>query len=243
MKTTLLLTALMSASALAQEPAPPPPPPPQPIVSRPADAPMLTDQDPGGRFRWGVSGNIGWNIPTPAFVGGAEVHLGWQLSNMFSVYGILGTHFGLGFNASVTGSSARGGITAFGAYYGGAIAEIMLADVFYVGGGALAGSGGFAGIQVGANTSGGQSVQTLAQGGFMFGFDARLGLNFSKPHPAPSFRRGGFNFGIDVMAILRPNTVIVTESSDASGNFAAGVTTNTLTATVMPMLTLGYDAR
>ena len=56
MKTTLMLTALVSASALAQEAAPPPPPPPQPMVSKPADAPMLTDQDPGGRFRWGLGG-------------------------------------------------------------------------------------------------------------------------------------------------------------------------------------------
>ena len=240
-KTTLLLTTLVSASALAQEA--PPPPPPQPSVTKAADAPMMSEQDPGGRFRWGVSGNLGWNIPSPAFVGGAEVHLGWQLSNMFAVYGIIGTHFGLGFNAAVSGSSARGGITAFGAYYGGAIAEVMLADIFYVGGGALAGSGGYGAVQVGVSTNGGQQVQTLAQSGFMFGFDARLGLNFSKPHPAPSFRRNGFNFGLDVMAILRPNTVIVTEASDPSGNFATGVSTNTLSASVIPMLTLGFDSR
>lgn len=242
-KTTLLLTALVSASALAQETPPPPPPPaPQPAVVKPMDAPMV-EEDPGGRFRWGVSVNLGWNIPTPAFVGGAEVHLGWQVSRMFALYGIIGTHFGLGFNASVTGSSAKGGITAFGAYYGGAIAELMLADIFYVGGGGLLGSGGYGGIQAGANSSGAQQVQVLAQGGFMFGLDARLGLNLGRPHPAPSFRRGGFNIGIDVMAIFRPNTVVVTETSDASGNFGAGVTTNTLTASVMPMLTLGYDAR
>jgi hypothetical protein len=245
MKTTLLLTALVSATALAQAEAPPPPPPAAPpaaTATTPADAPV--EMDPGNRFRWGFSINLGWNIPAPAFVGGAEVHLGWQFSNMFAAYAILGTNFGLGFNASVMGSAASGGITAFGSYYGGLIAELMLADIFYVGGGALAGADGYGGVQVGVNAgSGSQQVQVLAHNGFMFGFDARFGLGFGRAKPSPSFRRGGFNLGIDVMAILRPNTVIVTQTADANGNFGVGVTTNGLTASVIPMLTLGYDAR
>ena len=196
-------------------------------------------------MRWGLSVDLGWNFPAPAFVGGVEGHIGWQFSNLFAAYLILGSHFGLGITASVNGSnSAKGGITAFGAYSGGAIAEIRLADLFYVGGGALLGSGGYAGLTVGVDAgSGSQQVQALAQGGFMFGFDARLGLNFGRARPPTSWRRGGFNLGIDVMTILRPNTTIVTETADASGNFGIGVTTTALTASVMPMLTLGYDSR
>ena len=242
MNKTLLLTALVSASVFAQESAPPPPPPqPLPMANVASDAPM---EDPGGRVRWGLGVNLGWQVvPTSAFVGGLEGRVGWQLSRMFSVFGFLGTHFGLGINASVQGSSAKGGITAFGAYYAGAIAEGILADFFYFGGGALVGSGGYGGIQVGVASNGSQTVSTLAQGGFMFGLDGRLGLNLGRTRGPPSYRRSGFNIGLDVMAIFRPNTVIVTETSDASGNFTSGVTTNALTASVVPMLTLGYDAR
>lgn len=245
-KTALLLTALVSASALAQEASPPPPPPPTPAPAAAVatDAPVM-EEDPGGRVRWGLSVNLGWNFPSPAFVGGVEGHIGWQFSRLFAAYAILGTHFGLGFNASVAGSAATGGITAFGAYYGGAIAELMLADMFYVGGGALLGSGGYGGVQVGVDTTQGaarQQVSVLAQNGFMFGFDARLGLNFGRVKPG-SFRRGGFNLGLDVMAILRPNTVVATQTADEMGNFGVAVSTNTLTASVIPMLTLGYDAR
>jgi hypothetical protein len=245
MKKLLLLTALVSASSFAQAAADaPPPPPPAPPAAVAADAPL--DQDPGNRFRWGFSVNLGWNIPTPAFVGGAEAHLGWQFSNMFAAYAILGANFGLGFNASVMGSAASGGVTAFGSYYGGIIAELMLANIFYVGGGALAGSDGYGGVQVGVDTTQGatrQQVQVLAHSGFMFGFDARFGVGLGRPHPSPSFRRGGFNIGIDVMAILRPNTVIATQTADEQGNFGVAVNTNGLTASVIPMLTLGYDAR
>ena len=45
------------------------------------------------------------------------------------------------------------------------------------------------------------------------------------------------------MAILRPNTTIVTETSDAAGNFSAGVNSVGLSASVIPMLTLGFDSR
>jgi hypothetical protein len=241
MNKTLLLTALVSASLFAQESAPPPPPPqPLPMANVASDAPM---EDQGGRVRWGLGVNLGWNLPTSAFVGGVEGRIGWQLSRMFSVFGFLGTHFGLGFNASVQGSSAKGGITAFGAYYGGAIAEGILADFFSFGGGFLLGSGGYGGIQVGVASNGAQTVSVLGQSGFMFGLDGRLGLNLGRPRGPPSFRRSGFNIGLDVMAIFRPNTTIATETSDAMGNFTANATTTALTASVIPMLTLGYDAR
>jgi hypothetical protein len=240
-KTLLLLTALVSASAFAQETAPPPPPPqPAPVAMVAADAPM---EDPGGRVRWGMGVNLGWNIPTSAFVGGVEGRVGWQLSRMLSIFGFLGAHFGLGINASVQGSVAQGGVTLFGAYYAGAIAEAMLADFFYFGGGALIGSGGYGGFQVGANSNGATTVSELGQLGLMFGIDGRLGINLGRPKGPPSYRRSGFNIGLDVMAIFRPNTVIATQTADASGNFGATVNTNALTASVIPMLTLGFDSR
>ena len=77
----------------------------------------------------------------------------------------------------------------------------------------------------------------------MFGLDGRLGLNLGRAHGPPSYRRSGFNIGLDVMAIFRPNTLVTTETSDANGNFTANASSAMLTASVIPMLTLGYDAR
>ena len=94
MNKTLLLTALVSASALAQE-APPPSPPPEPPPAAPApppDAPvaMPMDTDPGGRVRWGVSGNLGWHLPQSAFTFGGEGRIGYQITNMLGAYAIVG---------------------------------------------------------------------------------------------------------------------------------------------------------
>lgn len=243
-KTALLLTSLLSASAFAQE-TPPPPPPPAPIATAPADAPVA--EDPGGRVRWGLSANIGWHFPASAFAAGLEGHIGWQFSRMFSLYAVVGTNFGVGFSVSTKANGGSGGVTAFGAYYGGAIAELMLADMFYVGAGPLIGSGGYAGVEVAADSSGNEQLKVLAQSGLNFGIDGRLGINFGKPK-GDSHRRGGFNLGIDVQTVFRPNTAVVTQTAQPNPNggaptFGVGVSTNEVTASVMPFLTLGYDAR
>ncbi len=243
MNKTLLLTALVSASAFAQEamPPPPPPPPPQPVAMAPApaDAPM---EDPGGRVRWGVSGNLGWHIPQSAFTIGAEGRIGYQISNMFSAYAILGgtAGFGIGASVSVTGASAS--ITALSYYYLGAIAEFMFGNLFYVGAGPVIANGGLVGVSGSGSTTGNSEAMAIAHGGPMPGLDLRLGLGLGRQHPAPSFRRGGFNIGLDALILLHPNSTVIREKT-VNGTSQGSITTNELAVTVTPMLTLGYDGR
>ncbi len=247
MNKLLLLTALVSASVFAQDlSAPPPPPPqpaPQPYVSpvRPVDSPMMLEEDPGGRIRWGVSGNLGWYMPYPAFTLGAEGRIGYQVSNIFSAYAILGFTGGFGFGGSANSSGASASITGISYYYFGAIAEAMFANIFYVGGGPVIASGllGIAGIS--ANSSGG-TITALGDAGAMPGFDLRLGLGLGRPHGAPSFRRGGFNIGLNVLMLLHPDTVVTRVTGDGMGG-TVNVDTNELILTATPMVQIGYDWR
>lgn len=248
MHKSLLLTALVSASVFAQEPppSPPPSPPEQPAAEappppvRPVDSPMV-EEDPGGRIRWGVSGNLGWHIPYPAFTLGAEGRIGYQVSNIFSAYAIIGATGGFGFGGNVTSTGGSASVTGLSYYYFGAIAEAMFANIFYVGGGPVLANGGLgiAGLAVGSDGAG---VTAVADGGLMPGFDLRLGLGLGRQHPAPSFRRGGFNLGLNVLMLLHPDTV-VTRVSGGTGGASASVTTNELVFTATPMVQLGYDWR
>ncbi len=241
-KSLLLTVALVSASAFAQETAPPPPPP-QPIASpvRPVDSPMV-EEDPGGRVRWGVSGDFGWHIPQSAFTFGAEGRIGYQISNMISAFAIAGFTVGLGIGGSGTATGASVSLTALSYYYFGAIAEFMLGNLFYFGGGPVIANGALAGITANGGTNGG-GFTTVAHAGLMPGLDLRLGLGLGRQAGAPSFRRGGFNIGLDALILLHPNAVVGRAQTDSMGNTGAEVRTNELIVTATPMITLGYDAR
>ena len=247
MNKTLLLTALVSASVFAQEPSAPPPPPPQPapyvaptFPVRPVDSPML-EEDPGGRIRWGVSGNLGWYIPYPAFTIGAEGRIGYQVSNVFSTYAIVGVTGGFGFGGSVSSSGASISATGISYYYFGAIAEAMFADIFYVGGGPVIASGllGIGGVS--ANSNGG-TITALGHLGAMPGLDLRLGLGLGRPRGPPTFRRGGFNLGLNVLMLLHPDTVVTRLTADSMGG-EVEVKTRELIFTATPRVQLGYDWR
>ena len=244
---TLLLTALVSASVFAQELSPPPPPPPQPPPAtspgrpvRPADSPMF-EEDPGGRIRWGVSGNLGWYMPYPAFTFGAEGRIGYQVSNIFSAYAIFGATAGFGFSANANSTGGSGSISGLSYVYFGAIAEAMFADIFYVGGGPVIATGGLGILGVSAGTNSG-SVSALAHVGAMPGFDLRLGLGLGQPHGSPTFRRGGFNLGLNVLMLLHPDTVVTRFTGNSMGGNGT-VNTNELIFTATPMVQLGYDWR
>lgn len=238
MNKTLLLTALVSASAFAQETPPPPPPAPPPSAPMVADAPM---EDPGGRVRWGVSGNLGWHLPQSAFTFGAEGRIGYQVTNMFGAYAIVGGTVGLGIGGNVSASGASVSITALSYYYFGAIAELMFGNLFYVGAGPVLANGALAGVSASGGTSGAQ-VTTVVAAGLKPGLDVRLGLGFGRQRP-PSFRRGGFNLGLDALILFHPNAIVGRATANSDGSAGAEVKTNELAVTVTPMLTLGYDGR
>lgn len=203
-----------------------------------ADAPL---EDPGGRVRWGVSGNLGWHLPQSAFTFGAEGRVGYQVSNMFAAYAVVGGTVGLGIGGSVNTSGASVSITAVSYWYFGALAELMLGNLFYVAGGPVLANGVLAGVSAGGG-SGGAQVTTVASTGFKPGLDVRLGLGFGRPRP-PSFRRGGFNLGLDALVLFHPDAIVGRVQANSDGSAGVEVRTQELAVTVTPMLMLGYDSR
>jgi hypothetical protein len=200
-------------------------------------------EDLGGRVRWGISGNLGWHLPQSMFTIGSEGRIGYQVSNMLSVYGAIGGTAGFGFNADVGFEGVKVSLNAISYYYLGAIAEAMFGDLFYVGGGPVIASGAIAGITTGVSADGVAEVTEVASAGFKPGFNVRFGLGFGKP-TRPSMRRGGFNLGVDVLTLFHPSSIFVTTRADGpNGEAGASITTTGLAVSVVPMLTLGYDSR
>ncbi len=243
MKNTLLLAALVSTSAFAQE-TPPPPPDAPPVASEPAPITSESAPDPepvsAGRIRWGVSGNLGWHFPQSAFTFGAEGRFGYQLSDMFGAYAIFGGTAGFGFGGSVSGNSASVSATALSRWYLGAIAELLLGDLFFVGAGPVFANGGLAGAVVSGN-AGGVGSAVFAHGGPSFGLDVRLGLQLGRK-AGPSQRKSGFSLGLSALTLLHPNTAVVRTEAGMNGG-TVDVSTRELMVTVTPMLMLGYDWR
>ncbi|MFO0597888.1 MAG: hypothetical protein U0228_21480 [Myxococcaceae bacterium] len=237
----ILLTILVSAGALAQTAteAPPPPPPAADAsaTTAPADAPIA--EDPGGRVRWGIGVGIGWHFPYSAFGMGLHGSVGYQVSNVFSAYLDIGTHFGVGLGATASSTGGSVSATGIGHLMVLAMAEAMFGNLFYVAGGGGIAYGGLATAGVGASTTG-AAISTLTAGGVKPAFDLRLGLGFGKPKP-DTHRRGGFNLGLDALLIIHPNALAVDVNGNSNGG-SINVNGPTL-VTVTPMLTLGYESR
>jgi hypothetical protein len=209
-----------------------------PVVVAPS-----TETDPGGRIRWGVSGNLGWHFPSSAFTFGIDGRVGYQISNIFSAYAIIGAAAGFGFGVTSSVRGASLSVTGISYLYLGGMAELMLGDLFFVGAGPVIAQGGYAGSSVGASGAGIAQVSNIASVGFKPGLDVRLGLQFGSKNPQ-THRRGGFSLGLDVMTLLHPNSTITTFRADGPGGTAgAAINTTGLTVSVIPMLMLGYDAR
>lgn len=243
LKKIVLLTALTSASVLAQVSPPPPPPHPEPMAADSPPAPPLDSQpreDPGGRIRWGASGNLGWHIPS-FFTFGAEVRAGYQFSNILSAYGVLGGTVGVGFGWNAPGDPTPAAhFSGLSHLYVGAIGELVFGDSFYVGGGVIGASGTLVNFTGAASSGVVESTSTVAAG-FIPGIDLRLGFGFGSAR-APSFRRGGFNIGLDARMLFYPNALVVRTRYDGNA-VSAAVETRELAVTLIPMLMLGYDSR
>jgi len=269
LRKALILTAVASvtttsAIAFAQDQtgdlaAPPPPPPAGQTAAPPPPPPVWTPQapmgqpaaptdgepgmDPGGRVRWGVSGALGWHFPQSMFTVGAEGRVGYQVSNIFSIYGALGGTGGFGFGASVGFEGVEVNLNVISYYYLGAIAEAMFGDRFYIGGGPVIASGVIGGFTSGVDFDGVAYVTEQHSAGFKPGLNVRFGLGVGKPR-APSMRRGGFNLGVDVLTLFHPSSVFIKTRADGpNGTAGASIQSEGLGVSVVPMLTLGYDAR
>jgi hypothetical protein len=228
MKTALALTILVSSIAYAQE-TPAPTAAPSPVTAS------------TGRLRWGLSGNGGWHFPQPALSLGTEGRIGYQISSMFGAYATLGGLFGFGFGGSASATGGTASVTAFSRWYIGAIAELFLSDLFFVGAGPVFANGGFAGVTASANPDGvGGAV--FAHAGPAFGLDVRLGLQLGRQPDGPGTRKSGFSLGLSAMTLFHPNTAVVRTQAGMGGG-RVDVSTTELMVTVTPMLMLGYDWR
>lgn len=241
MKSALVLVSLLSASALAQQETPPPPPPQPMIQAVPVDAPM---EDPGGRVRWGVSGNLGWHLPQHAFTLGLEGRVGYQVTNLFSAYAIVGYKVGFGLGVDVSVGGAKVAANFISNFYVGALAEAIFGNTFFIAGGPVLSNGMLLGGSVGATSSGVAQFVGVGSIGWKPGVDLRLGLAFGRPRGAPTFRRGGFTLGLDAMILFHPDAVVARATADGPNQaFGASVETRETIVTVTPMLMLGYDGR
>lgn len=250
MKTILLLSTLVCCSAWAQEElsAPPMPgPTPPPVALDTTTMPQEPQHDEGGRVRWGISGNLGWHLPPSAFTLGLEGRIGYQASNVFSAYAIAGmtAGFGIGIN-TVPGVDTQGAninLTALIYYYGGALAELMFGDTFFIAGGPVIASGAFTTGSAYASSDGVGEVRNITAIGLKPGIDVRLGFGFGNAR-RPSFRRGGFNISLDALILFHPDAIVSTARADGPNNsWNAGVSYGATIVTVTPMLMLGYDSR
>lgn len=229
-----------AAPAATTPPAATPPPPAAPAADgKKKDGP----DDPGGRVRWGLSTGFGWHVPASMFLINGEGRIGYQISNMLSVYGAVGGTAGLGFSAEAGFQGVSVSASALAIGYVGAIAEAMFGNLFYVGGGPVFVRGSYVGTSVGASSAGVAEVSSVTSAGNKFGLDIRFGFGFGKPK-GDSKRRGGFNLGIDALILFHPSALTVTTRADGpNGTAGASVSETGLSVGLAPMLTLGYDSR
>lgn len=196
-----------------------------------------TTQDPGGRLRWGVSGNLGWHFPHSAFTLGLEGRFGYQVSDLFGAYAILGGTAGFGLGGSVSPSGALVSAAALARGYLGAIAELLLRNTFFVGAGPVFALGLASAISPGGTD--GVGTAFFSHSGPSFGLDVRLGVQLGRKTAA---RKSGFSLGLSALTLLHPDTTVVRSQAGMNGG-TIDVTTTELMVTFTPMLMLGFDWR
>jgi hypothetical protein len=160
---TLLVLWLVAATALAQ----------------PAKS-GLGPEDPGRRIRLGFSFDGGLHLLEPMGVFGTEAHIGFQVTNVFGVFGVVGGKFGFG----AAGSQMISGYLA-------TLAELFFLDVFYVA----------AGPALGVTSI---STRAFSTTGPAPGVDLRFGIGIGRERLG-WFGRGGLNLGLDAMLLFHPS--------------------------------------
>jgi hypothetical protein len=256
MRRLLLLGALCSSLALAQDAAPTPPPPPpseqptappveaQPVVTNPPlvqDAPVTeAPRDPGGRVRWGMGGGIGWHSPYGAFGLSLEGRIGSQFGSVLSAYVAIGAHVGVGAGLAGNGLGAAAQGTLIGHLTVAGLIELLFAHHFSVAAGPAFGLGAMGLGGLGIATTGG-TITGVSAAGFKPGFDVRAAWGFHAPNPR-THRRRGFVIGVDVLTLFHLNGTVTEVVTDFNGAETTVSRSSTL-VTVTPMLTLGYESR
>jgi hypothetical protein len=194
-----------------------------------------------GRFRGGVSGNIGAFLPPPIFQIGASGRLGYQINDLFAVYGGFGAQAGFGVNVGVSDDSASTSVSFGGGVFAEAIFEATLADVFFVGAGPMIFYGAFVSVDQAVSTNGNTATaeeHVSSFSGALPGIKIRTGVGFGKNRPD---RRKQFTLAAD-LAILFGERYSAGVTGSSNGNAGAYVRDGVAVG-ILPMLSLGYDAK
>lgn len=160
-RAALLVLALWSASAAAQD---------APKEPDPATDP---DTDPGRRIRLGFSMDGGLHLPALMGVLGVQAHVGFQVTRWFGVFGAVGGVLGVG-----------AGTAHLGYGYFATLAEVIIADLLYFAVGPAIALGAISSPTVNTQTSFSPGVDLrvgiglgrarkgwFGRGGFNFGLD------------------------------------------------------------------------
>lgn len=186
-----------ASTALAQEPPPaaaaaPPPP-------GVAPAPGAPIEEPGARFRWGISALGGPMLGgLSGAAGGFDVRLGAQINNMIGAYAQPVFIVGLGGSSSAHGVSA----SAFAAYGLGALADFTFGDLFFVGVGPELLFGEFATATVTSAAGASAAAGNIA----FFSVVSRIGLALGSMKPE---RRKAFTIGLSPRVILTSSSPVI----------------------------------
>lgn len=202
---TLMSSAVFLAGgvAFAQTAAPAAAPAPSATpAAPPAAGSTQADADPDAqkaRFRWGISGMGGpyFQGGNSGGAGGVDVRLGVQLTDKFAVYGQPAAIIGGGASAGAGGTKASG--IVMGSF--GALADLTLADLFYVAAGPELVTG-----TVGSTSVSGTSAGAAAAAGTFFSVTARVGLALGSAKPD---RRKAFTIGGDFRVVFTPGAATV----------------------------------
>ncbi len=192
-----------------------------------------------GRFRGGVSGNIGAFVPGPIVMLGVEGRLGYQINDLMAVYGGFGGMAGLGFGVSVNDDGASSSISAGAALFANAVFEVTLADVFFVGAGPALLWGSFVTAEQAISTSGNTasaSESTSVFAGVMPGIKLRTGVGFGKNRPD---RRKQFTLAFDGTLVFGQRYA----ASVSAGESVEAAASTGVAVGFLPMLSLGFDAK
>lgn len=175
---------------------------PSPTSAAPAAGSTQADGDSEGqkaRFRWGISGMGGpyFQGGNSAGAGGVDVRLGVQLTDKFAVYGQPAAIIGGGASAGPGGAKASA--LVMGSF--GALADLTIADLFYVAAGPELVSG-----TIGSAGTSGTSATAGGAAGTFFSVAARVGLALGSVKPD---RRKAFSIGGDFRVVFTPGGATV----------------------------------
>jgi len=193
-----------------------------------------------GRFRGGVSGMIGAFLPPAMFQIGAAGRLGYQINDLFAVYGGFGSQagFGIGVGSDEDGTSAS--VSFGGGVFAEAIFEVTLADIFFVGTGPVIMYGAFVSVDQAVSVSddtasASQNVSVFS--GTLPGIKLRTGVGFGKNRPD---RRKQFTLALEGTVLFGER--YATQTTAGTGGASAYVRDGVAVG-FLPMLSLGYDAK